>query len=224
MVKFVEGIDRDDPRVRRINYAIGGENNPELYAHIARLEARKAAEEARLAARKDVPARRKPPGDDDTLVASSDEEFVFAQDQTRDVELMLGRLRIYRTGIRFDLIAREQDEGRGTFIGERINLTHRFRRPPKHRIYLGIVLPDGKIATNKKCTPPQAPEDDDPATPWLYGGKSYSRQSETSATYFLSPRPEGSSEVVFTISYPEIGIDRASSITLDFTRFTRSGA
>jgi hypothetical protein len=116
------------------------------------------------------------------------------------------------------------DEGKDTFIGERINLTHRFRRPHKHRIYLGIVLPDGKIATNKKCTPPQAPEDDDPTTPWLYGGKSYSRQSETGATYFLSPRPEGSSEVVFTISYPEIGIDRASSITLDFTRFTRSGA
>ncbi|WP_213578528.1 hypothetical protein [Rhodococcus sp. USK13] len=222
MVKFVEGVNPDDPGVARINYAIGFEHTPEFEAHLERLQARKTAEEARLAARKDVPARRKPPGNNDTLVSWSDEEVVFAQDQNRDVELILSRLRVYPTGIRFDLIAREQDEGKATFIGERINLTHRIRRPFKHRIYLGIVLPDGKIVTNKKCTPPQAPEDDDLTTPWLYGGKSYSRQSETGATYFLSPRPEDSSELVFTIAYPEIGIDRASSIALDCTRFTRS--
>ncbi|NLE80451.1 MAG: hypothetical protein GX610_12860 [Rhodococcus sp.] len=183
MVKFVEGLNPDDRGVTRINRATGFEHTPKFESHLDRLQARKTAEAARKSARTDVPPARRPPGNDDGVVARSDEEFVFAQDQNRNVELMLSRLRVYPTGVRFDLNAREHED-KETFIGERINLTH---RPRKHRVYLGIVLPDGMIVTNKKCTPPQAPEDDDPTTPWLYGGTSYHHQSETAAMYFLSP-------------------------------------
>jgi hypothetical protein len=82
-----------------------------------------------------------------------------------------------------------------------------------------VVLPSGKIVTNKTCTLPQAAEDDDPTTPWLYGGRGYNRQSETGASYFISPRPEPGGIVTFTISYPLLGIDTASSIVVDSTEF-----
>lgn len=214
MVKFDPNLDENSPGVRRINYAVVDQYTPEYLAHEAEVAQQNSDRRGRLARRKDVPGERKPPATGTQPLHHSTDQLELAQDVLDDVTFRIANLVVYPTGILFDLIASET-EVHGSMIGERINVTHRLRPPHEHRVYLGIVLPDGRIVSNKTATPPQAPADDDSATPWLYGGKSYSRQTETGATYFLSPLPQLAGHLVFTVVYPEIGLDKPATGKLD---------
>jgi hypothetical protein len=127
--------------------------------------------------------------------------------------MQIDRLRIFRTGLQFDLSATAVHDGSG-LLGDRLNLTHRVRPPAKHRIYLGLVLPTGKVVSNKKSFAWDAPEDDDETAPWLYGGRSYSRPTETGATYFLGPLPK-SGPITFSIAYAELRLNTAASVSVD---------
>ncbi|NLU82689.1 hypothetical protein [Rhodococcus sp. HNM0569] len=97
-----------------------------------------------------------------------------------------------------------------------MNVSHLAKAFHIGRVYLGIVLPSGRVVTNKTCTPPDAPDDTDSDSPWHHAGARYSHTAETGATYFLSPLPPPDETVTLTISYPRIGIDPAT-IPLDTT-------
>jgi hypothetical protein len=212
-----EPIDPFAPGVTRINDT--WEPTPQgRDAHTARLAERDAKERQRKLSRHDVPDFRKPPKKDQQPLFESTDTIPFPLDPGLDVRLALANIRGYPNGVAFELVARETT-AHASFLGERVNVSHRIKAKHIGRIYLGVVLPNGKIVTNKTCTPAQAPEDDDPTTPWLYGGPGYNRQTETGSTYFISPRPEPGGIVTFTISYPQLGIDTASSIVVDSTEF-----
>lgn len=211
-MEYVEGIDPNEPGVRRVpGSRVGGEDSPELRAHLARKEAIRE----RKANRREVHPRRKPPLEDEGLLVETSESYPFLLDDVLlgGVQMRVDRLRIFRTGLQFDLSATSVHEG-GGLLGDRLNLTHRLRPPAKHRIYLGLVLPTGKVVSNKKSFAWDAPEDDDETAPWLYGGRSYSRPTETGATYFLSPLPE-SGPITFSIAYEELGLNTAASVSID---------
>ncbi len=211
-MEYVEGIDPNEPGVRRVpGSRVGGEDSPELLAHLARKEAIRE----RKANRRDVHPRRKPPPEDEGLLVEPSEKYPFSLDNALlgGIQIQIARLRIFRTGLQFDLSATSPHES-GGLLGDRLNLTHRVRPPAKHRIYLGLVLPTGNVVSNKKSFAWDAPEDDDATTPWLYGGRSYSRPTETGATYFLSPLPE-SGPITFSIAYAELGLNTAASVTID---------
>jgi hypothetical protein len=214
-----EPLDESTPGVRRFNFGYVGEPPPELAAHLDRLADLHTRERQRKLQRHDVPDFRKPPKKEQQQpLFQFTDPIPFPLDPDLDVRLELSNIRGYSTGVAFELVARETTM-HASFLGERVNVSHRIKAKHIGRVYLGVVLPSGKIVTNKTCTPPQAPEDDDPTTPWLYGGRGYSSQSETRATYFISPRPDPSGIVTFTISYPLLGIDTASSIAVDSTEF-----
>lgn len=204
-------FDKNAPGVRRYNYSVVDPYSPEHLAHERDVSERNSRERGRLARRRDVPPFRKTPPKGTEPIRTLSAEMAFVQKQNQEFMLSLGRIEMHPSGLKFDLIAREDDE-QPTMIGSRINLTHRLTAHP-HRVYLGVVLEDGSVVTNKKATPPQAPEDDDVSTPWLYAGTSYSSQTETGATYFLSPPPSGT--LTFTISYPELRIDQPATLLLD---------
>ncbi|WP_237669801.1 hypothetical protein [Rhodococcus sp. BS-15] len=209
-MEWVEGIDPDEPGVRRVPWSNVGENPPEVRAHIARKEAIRE----RKANRREVHPQRKPPPEDEGLLVEPSERYPFSLDATLlgGVQMQIDRLRIFRTGLQFDLSATAVHDG-GGLLGDRLNLTHRLRPPARHRIYLGLVLPTGKVVSNKKSFAWDAPEDDDATTPWLHGGRSYSRPTETGATYFLSPLPEPG-PITFSIAYAELGLNTAASVTI----------
>ncbi|MBY4112158.1 hypothetical protein HQO82_24625 [Rhodococcus fascians] len=210
-MEWVEGMDPDEPGVRRVPWSSVGENPPEVRAHIARKEAIRE----RKANRREVHPRRKPPLEDEGLLVEPSERYPFSLDDVLlgGVQMRVDRLRIFRTGLQFDLSSTSFHEG-GGLLGDRLNLTHRVRPTAKHRIYLGLVLPTGKVVSNKKSFAWDAPEDDDATTPWLYGGGSYSRPTETGATYFLSPLPEFG-PIRFSIAYEELGLNTAASVSID---------
>ncbi|WP_072806187.1 hypothetical protein [Rhodococcoides yunnanense] len=203
--RWDRALDENSPGVRRINYAFVDQYSPEYAAMEADAAQRGSAERERKAKRRDVPGSRKPPPDPTGLRSRRADELEFPLDATRTdtMRLFIGGLEIHRTGLLFSLIAREDGSAVPSFIGERVNLTHRIRPPHRHRIYLGVVLPDGQVVTNTKSTPALAPEDDDLDTPWLYGGTSYSTKCETGASYFLSPLPSSTGRLTVTIAYPE---------------------
>lgn len=60
-MEWVEGIDPDEPGVRRVPWSSVGENPPEVRAHIARKEAIRE----RKANRREVHPQRKPPLEDE---------------------------------------------------------------------------------------------------------------------------------------------------------------
>ncbi|WP_139279693.1 hypothetical protein [Rhodococcoides yunnanense] len=216
-MEFVEGIDPDEPGVRRVPWSSVGENPPEVRAHIARKEAIRE----RKANRRYVHPQRKPPLKTDGLLVEPSAKYPFSLDDALlgGVQMQIDRLRIFRTGLQFDLAATSLHEDTG-LLGDRLNLTHRMRPPAKHRIYLGLVLPTGKVVSNKESFAWDAPEDDDATTPWLYGGGSYSRPTETGATYFLSPLPE-SGPITFSIAYTELGLNTAPSVSIDLEHLLR---
>lgn len=216
-MEFVEGIDPDEPGVRRVPWSSVGENPPEVRAHIARQEAIREQK----ANRRDVHPRRKPPRDDDGLLVGPSEKYPFSLDAALlgGVQMQIDRLRIFRTGLQFDLSATSVHDG-GGLLGDRLNLTHRERPPVRHGIYLGLVPPTGKVVSNKKSFAWDAPEDDDATTPWLYGGRSYSRPTETGATYFLSPLPEYG-PITYSIAYAELGLNSAASVSMDLESILR---
>lgn len=218
-----EPIDPFAPGVRRINFGFVGDPPPELAAHLDRLADRQARERQRQLRRRDVPDLRKPPKKDQQPRFESTDAIPFPLDTALDFQLELANIRGYPSGVAFELVAREATV-HASFLGERVNVSHQVKAKHIGRIYLGVVLPNGKIVTNKTCTPPQAPEDDDPTTPWLYGGRSYNRQTETGSTYFISPLPEPDGIVTFTVSYRQLGIDTASSIIVDSTEFRTTHA
>ena len=210
-MEWVEGINPDEPGVRRVPWSSVGENPPEVRAHIARKEAIRE----RKASRRDVHPLRKPPLEDEGLLVEPAETYPFSLDAALldGVQIQIDRLRIFRTGLQFDLTATSLQEGDG-LLGDRLNLTPRVRPPARHRIYLGLVLPTGKVVSNKKSFAWDAPDDDGATTPWLYGGRSNSRPTETGATYFLSPLPE-SGPITFSIAYEELGLNTAASVSID---------
>lgn len=210
MVKFDPNLNENSPGVRRINYAVVDQYTPEYRAHEAEVTQQNSDRRGRLTRRNDVPGERKPPPTGTQPLHHSIDHLELAQNLLGDVTFHIANLVVYPTGILFDLVASETIVHE-SMIGERINVTHRLRPPHEHRVYLGLVLPDGRIVSNRAATPPQAPADNDLSTPWLYGGKSYSRQTETGATYFLSPLPQLSGQLVFTIVYPEIGLDKPAT-------------
>jgi hypothetical protein len=122
-------------------------NPPEVRAHLARKEAIRE----RKANRREVHPRWKPPLEDEGLLVEPYERYPFSLDDELlgGVQMQIDRLRIFRTGLQFDLSATSVHEG-GGLLGDRLNLTHRIRSPAKHRIYLGLVLPTGKVVSNKK--------------------------------------------------------------------------
>ncbi|MFI6428714.1 hypothetical protein [Rhodococcus oryzae] len=211
-------IDPAAPGVRRVNFAYVGPTPPDMAAHIERLRERDTRAHQLRIQRRDVPGFRKPPLDDKPLFVST-VPIPFPLDSNDAPQIELSNIRGYESGVAFDLVARES-AAHSSLLGERFNVSHRVKSKLTGHIYLGLVLPQGKVVTNKTCIPWDAPEDTDVATPWMYGAGGYSGQKETGATYFLSPRPDPGGIVTFTIAYPEVGIDTASSIEVESERFT----
>lgn len=214
MVKFDPNLNENSPDVRRINYAVVDQYTPEYREHEAEVAQQNSDRRGRSARRNDVPGARKPPATGTQPLHHCTDHLELAQNLLDDTTFHIANLAVYPTGILFDLLASET-KAHESMIGERINVTHRLRPPHKHRVYLGLVLPDGRIVSNKSATPSQAPADDDSLTPWLYGGRSYSRQTETVATYFLSPIPQLSGQLTFTVVYPEIGLNKPATVQIN---------
>lgn len=153
-MEFVEGIDPDEPGARRVPWSMGGGESPELRAHLARKEAIRE----RQANRREVHHRRTPPLEGEGLLVEPSAKCPFSLDDALlgGVQVQIDRLRIFRTGLQFDLSGTSLHEGTG-LLGDRLNLTHRVRPPAKHRIYLGLVLSTGKVVSNKKSFAWDAP-------------------------------------------------------------------
>ena len=75
-MEWVEGMDPDEPGVRRVPWSSVGENPPEVRAHIARKEAIRE----RKANRREVHPRRKPPLEDEGLLVEPSERYPFSLD------------------------------------------------------------------------------------------------------------------------------------------------
>ncbi|MFE5701645.1 hypothetical protein [Rhodococcus koreensis] len=148
-----EPIDPFAPGVRRINDT-WEPLPPGRDAHIARLADRDAQERQRKLSRHDVPDLRKPPNKDQQPLFESTDAISFPLDTALDFQLELANIRGYPSGVAFELVAREATV-HASFLGERVNVSHRIKAKHIGRIYLGVVLPNGKIVTNKTCTPPQ---------------------------------------------------------------------
>lgn len=207
-VPFVEDLDPNDPGVRRINYAFVADDDPELKAHIERLRIREEEREDRLRRRVDVPSFRKPPRSK-PLQTLSDRSFPLPP--SCKYIFRLEHIETHATGIVFELVARTADDVESETIG-RIDTG-----PRTGSVYLGIVLPDGAVVTNKKCHVRYAPEDSDERTPWLHGARSTRQENETRTTYFLSPLPDRDGSLTATISYQEIGIDTGSTVEIPYS-------
>lgn len=189
---------------RRINFAVGGGLPPEWERLVEDAERRQAETVARRRARRSVPAFRMRPGDGhQPLGAPLAVEFPRAPHI--DVAFLLRDVCAYPTGLAFTLVARPDDDA-GSPVGDRINVGHRAKSRTVGRVYLGVLLPDGSIASNKRSPLYFAPEDSDSTTPWLHGESVRSDSAEASARYFLSPGLPPAGTVEVTIAYPEIGI------------------
>ncbi|MDV2478567.1 hypothetical protein F8M49_29850 [Rhodococcus zopfii] len=134
------------------------------------------------------------------------------------MRIELANVRTYPTGIAFDLVAHARSE-QSAPLHQWVNLGPHVGTKRVGRIYLGLVLPDGSIVTNKKSLAGHAPENSDTTTPWLYGGPVHREPTRVAATYFLSPRPEPGESVAITLSYKEIGINSAAELVVDSERF-----
>ncbi|OZF03229.1 MULTISPECIES: hypothetical protein [Nocardiaceae] len=187
---FVEDLDPDDPGVRRINYAFVPDDDPELLAHIERLAERRNERESARRSRTTVPSFRKPPR---TRALRTLPPKTFPAPPSSPHRIHLENIGVHPTGLVFDVVSQAGDG-----------------------MYLGIVLDDGTVVSNRTSSLYYAPEDGDRRTPWLHRGKTHNARTR----YFLSPLPAIDLEI--TISYPEIGIDRAMTVavhnSIDVTR------
>ncbi|WP_158726369.1 hypothetical protein [Tomitella fengzijianii] len=199
----------------RINFAFAGELPPWMVAQIAKTEAEQAENMARRRARRDVPEHRKPPAGEERVLGRLD-ELAFPPGPQCGVEFALRDVRVCDSGLAFTLTARGDGAAQG-MLGDRWNLSHRIKNRSVGRVYLGVILPDGTVVSNKRSHLHDAPEDEDRTTAWLYGGSSRSSSTETSASYFLSPSLPVSSVVKVTIAYPEAGLDIPLSVDVDYS-------
>lgn len=181
-MKFVEDLDPDEPGVRRINYAFVPDDDPELLAHIERLAERRSEREAARRSRASVPSFRKPPR---TPPLRTLAPRTFPSPPSSPHRIHLDHIGVHPTGLVFDVVSQSGDG-----------------------MYLGIVLPDGAVVTNRKSSLNYAPEDNDRSTPWLHRGRTHNARTR----YFLSPLPAIDLEI--TIAYPEIGVNRAMTVTV----------
>lgn len=151
----------------------------------------------------------------------------------KKVDLRLGLVQVFPTGVSFQLIARAPDQqpDQGVVTGpEAMNLGFRLKSGQPHRIRL-IVSVDprrskygfhgGTVLANSS-SPYDFPED--PNAPWLAGGSDRCTRVgdgdlEFAASYFLSPVPP-KGKLVFTVAYPEFDID-VTNIVLDAAQFTQ---
>lgn len=155
---------------------------------------------------------------------------------TKTIDLRLGRVRVFATGVSFQLIARTPDPhpDQNVITGpEAMNLSFRIKRGQPHRIRLIVAVdpthsqygPYGGTIVTNSSSPYDFPED--PATPWLAGGSSHCIRLgdgtlEFAGTYFLSPVPT-SGQIVVTVAYPEFDIE-VTEIVFDAAQFAQKPA
>ncbi|MGC0362601.1 hypothetical protein ABH922_000585 [Rhodococcus sp. 27YEA15] len=219
-MQWVEDMDPDAPGVRRVNFVRVGELPPDMVRHIARLDDRRAADLQRRSRRTAVSPLRVRPRSHPPLFQSED-SISFPRHHACDINFELAHIRVYENGIAFDVRARS-----GTMPAlppsQRIYVGPRTRSKIVQGAYLGVVCPDGTVVTNKACLPSDAPQGSDTSSPWLHGSTGYSFDSGVGASYFLSPRPEPRATITVSLSYPEVGVDSALSLSLDSGTFTRA--
>ena len=151
----------------------------------------------------------------------------------KDVDLRLGRISMFPTGVSFQLIARIPDPhpDQGVITGpEAMNLGFRIKPGQPHRIRLIVTVDPrrgqygfygGTVLANSS-SPDDFPED--LSAPWLAGGSDRcvrvgDGELEFAATYFLSPVPTNG-KLVFTVAYPEFDID-VTDLILDAAQLTQ---
>ncbi|MGW6374824.1 hypothetical protein ACWFRB_02010 [Rhodococcus sp. NPDC055112] len=179
--------------------------------------------------RRVIPDFRRHPDHQEPAIFSPDLLIPFKTEKS--IDLRLGRVNVYATGVSFQLIARvpdlRPDQGLPTGSGA-MNLGSRVKPGQPHRIRLIVTVGPkhgqygtygGAILSNSSSTY-DFPEDRD--APWLAGGGDHcgrvgNGEIEFGATYFLSPVP-ARGKVIFTIAYPEFGIE-ITDIWLDAAQF-----
>ncbi|MBP2527253.1 hypothetical protein [Rhodococcus sp. PvP104] len=219
-MQWVEDMDPHAPGVRRVNFACVGELPSDMVKHIARLEVRRVTDLRRMSRRTTVSPFRKRPTNLQPILQVEDPIF-FPMHLSSEVRFELANIRIYENGISFDIRARD-NATTGLPLSQRVYVGPGMQSKTRHGAYLGLVLPDGKVVTNKTCRPQDAPEDSDTSSPWLHGSTGFSFDSGVGATYFLSPRPEPNGTITISLSYPEVGVDTALSISVESNSFTHS--
>ncbi|QBJ96905.1 hypothetical protein ERC79_13810 [Rhodococcus sp. ABRD24] len=237
---------------RRVNFAIAGSSPEEWTAHLkwsarvlrhagvevpdTELSAEIDHEDREQQTRRPI-GRRVPP--DFRRHPHQQEPALYEPDLSipfktrKGVDLRLGRIRVFATGVSFQLIARIPDPhpDQGVIIGaEAMNLGFRIKPGQPHRIRLIVTVDPrrgpygfygGTVLANSS-SPCDFPED--PGAPWLAGGNDRcvrvgDGELEFAATYFLSPVPTRG-KLVFTIAYPEFDID-VTDLILDAAQFTQ---
>ncbi|ORC17763.1 hypothetical protein [Rhodococcus qingshengii] len=216
-MQWVEDLDPYAPGVRRINLTCVGELPSDMVKHLARLEDRRVAELQRVARRTTVSSFRKRPTNLQPILQVNDTIF-FPPHPSSGIRFELANIRIYENGTAFDIRARGNATP-GLAPSQTVYVGPWARSKKRHGAYLGLVLPDGRVVTNKTCRPQDAPEDSDTSSPWLHGSAGYSFDSGVGATYFLSPTPAPNGTITISLSYPEVGVDAALSLSVESNSF-----
>ncbi|OXM18038.1 hypothetical protein CBI33_27925 [Rhodococcus erythropolis] len=190
---------------------LAGENipDPKLAEKLDELAASTRSRRDQLIRSRELPEARRTPQGDSPLRASYGISLPF--NPTTGLDLRLENLRLFHTGLAFQVVAHEPTVDKMPFLGapdsEQMNLGSRIKPGEPHRIRLIVDTITGPILSNSDH-PGDFP--DDPNTPWLYGGRSWRGIAEnlygiaTGGEYFLSPPPGG--PVWITVAYPEFNI------------------
>ncbi|MGQ5696313.1 hypothetical protein [Rhodococcus erythropolis] len=190
---------------------LAGENipDPKLAEKLDELAASTRSRRDQLIRSRELPEARRTPQGDSQLRASYGISLPF--NPTTGLDLRLENLRLFHTGLAFQVVAHEPTVDKMPFLGapdsEQMNLGSRIKPVEPHRIRLIVDTITGPILSNSDH-PGDFP--DDPNTPWLYGGRSWRGIAEnlygiaTGGEYFLSPPPGG--PVWITVAYPEFNI------------------
>jgi len=214
---FIHSTPEWDAHVLRSGQVLrlAGESiqDPKLAEKLDELDVATRSRRDQLIRSRELPDARRTPQEDSQIRAAYGISLPF--NPTTGLDLRLENLRLFRTGLAFQIVAHEPTVEKMPFLGdpnsEQMNFGSRIKPGEPHRIRIIVDTITGPVLSNSDH-PGDFP--DDPNTPWLYGGRSWRGIAEnlygiaTGGEYFLSPPPEG--PVWITVAYPEFDIKPTS--------------